>query len=402
EAEGEVSAMIGKVGLCLGEAAELTATRVLSDLPGEIRYRPLGVIAVVGPFNFPGHLPNGQIVPALLLGNTVVHKPSEKTPSTGTWMARCFEEAGLPSGVFNLVQGPAPVAVALVQHPDLDAILFTGSAAVGKRIVQANIERPERLIALELGGKNASIVLDDCDIEAAARQIAFAGYVTAGQRCSATSRVIATQRVAERLRKRIGDIASRIHVGYPGDPDVFMGPMISKEARAALADVGRRAEAHGFEPAPAGGELSVEGRNGWYVRPSLHLAPNPNAIFPGYTDEELFGPDMVLYTVSDLDEAIELANATRYGLVASVYTGSRERFEQAANELDTGVLHWNRSTAGASGRLPFGGIKQSGNHRPAGLTTGLSCSYAQGVLLAPRQEPLASWPGFNADSRLGS
>lgn len=399
EAKTEVDAMIGKVDLCLGDGAAWTADRRIEDLPGEIRFRPHGVIAVVGPFNFPGHLPNGQILPALLLGNSVVFKPSDKGACSGAWIARCLEEAGVPPGVFNLVQGDARVAERVVSHEDVDGILFTGSVAVGKRIVAANAERIDRLIALELGGKNASIVLDDCDLERAVRQLAFAAFATAGQRCTATSRVIVTRGIADRLSERLAEAAAKIVVGYPLEDGVFMGPVISEASRRSVLAAQQAARDAGFEPLAPGGEIEVSARRGWYLRPAVHRAPSLEVAARArdtYIGCEIFGPDLAIVPVSDLDEAIAVANDTPYGLSAAVYTSSPVAFEEAADRLRVGVLHWNRSTAGASGKLPFGGIKDSGNHRPAGILAGMACAYPLAVLLPPRSdEPLPSWPGLS-------
>jgi succinylglutamic semialdehyde dehydrogenase len=395
EARAEVDSMISKVDLALGEGARFTATESIDALPGEIRYRPLGVVAVIGPFNFPGHLPNGQIVPALLLGNCVVHKPSERTPSAGTWIARCLDEAGLPAGVFNLVQGPAESGRALGIHPGVNAVLFTGSAAVGQQIVRDNAAQPERLIALELGGKNAAIVLDDCDLERTARAIAFAAFATTGQRCSSTSRLIATTAIAEPLIDRIAEIARAIRVGHPLDPDIFMGPLISAQARSRLLAAQSLAERSGIETVVQGGAIEVPGREGFYVRPALRRARSPAQGVAGYSDEELFGPDLCAVVVPDLETAIAIANRSRFGLAASVFSHSRVAFDHAATELEVGVVHWNRSSAGASGRLPFGGAKLSGNHRAAGILTGLTCAYPQAVLLeAPIEGSLPTWPGL--------
>ncbi len=395
DATGEANALAGKVDLMLGEGAEPTRTKRLDDLPGEIRHRPHGVVAVIGPFNFPAHLPNGQIVPALLHGNTVVFKPSDKTPNAAVWMARCFEEAGFPPGVVNVVQGAVDEGKALVEHDDVDAILFTGSLPVGRSIVQANAHRPGRLIALELGGKNASIVLDDANVDRAVRQIAFAAYASSGQRCTATSRVYVTAGVADALVDGLSKAASSAVVGYPLDEGVFMGPVISEGSRRAMLDAQKRARDAGFEAIVEGGEHAVEGHEGWYVRPSLHRAPNADIRVDGYTHDELFGPDIAVYVVEDLDQAIALTNGTDYGLAAAVFTGSEESFEHAADHLRVGVLHWNQSSAGASGRLPFGGVKGSGNHRPAGIYAGMFCAWPQAVRLTPPDDaPLPSWPGL--------
>ncbi len=396
EARTEVSAMIAKVDVSISEGLRFTQTEVLADLPGEIRYRPHGVAAVIGPFNFPGHLPNGQIVPALLLGNSVVFKPSEKGPVTAAWMARCFAEAGLPRGVVQVVQGDGVVARRLVGHEGVDAVLFTGSVHVGKRILADTAHTPGKLVALELGGKNASIVLDDADVERAAREIAFSAFATAGQRCTATSRVMVHRAVAARLVERLAAAAERAVVGYPFAEGVFAGPVISLEARDRFLLAIEAARAHGFEARAKGGALEVSGRRGGYLRPSVHVAPAAGARAPGYTDSELFGPDLAVHVVNDDAEALALANATSFGLAAAVYTSSADRFEAFADELEVGVVHWNRSSAGASGRLPFGGVKDSGNHRPAGILAGLQCASPVGVYLAPpASSSLPVWPGLD-------
>ncbi|MGZ3424250.1 MAG: aldehyde dehydrogenase family protein [Polyangiales bacterium] len=395
EAKTEVGAMISKVDLSIGEGASYTRDVKLDDLPGEVRHRPHGVLAVVGPFNFPGHLPNGQIVPALLAGNTVVFKPSEKGAGTAVLMARCYDEAGFPAGTFNVVQGEAHVARAIVGHPGIDGILFTGSVAVGKAIAAANADRPGRLIALELGGKNASIVLDDCDLERTAREVAFSGFATAGQRCTCTSRVIVTLGVADALIAKLAAAAKSARVGHPFEEGVFMGPVISRGSRDAILVAQEKARAAGFTAAAPGGIAQVEGREGWYLRPAVHVAPSSKTKVAGYTDHELFGPDLSVFVVDTLDEAIALADDTPYGLAAAVFTKDREAFEACADRLRVGVLHWNRSSAGASSRLPFGGVKDSGNHRPAGILAGAACSYPMGVLLPPKTEPaLPTWPGL--------
>lgn len=395
EARTEAQAMIAKVDLTLGEGARFVRDLRVEDLPGEIRHRPLGVIAVLGPFNFPGHLPNGQLVPALLTGNTVVFKPSDKGVMTAATMARCFDEAGFPPGVFNLVQGGVPVAEHLVTHPGVDGILFTGSLAVGQRIVAANAHRPHVLVALELGGKNASLVLDDADLERAVREIAFSGFATAGQRCTATSRVIATRAIAGALGARLAAAALSAKVGHPDEAGVFMGPLISEAAREALLAAQRKAREAGFEPLAPGGAFEAS-RRGFYVRPAVHRAPLGLHRLDGYTDVELFAPDLCLLVVDDVAQALEVANDSPFGLSASVFTSSAEAFERCADELDVGVLHWNRSSAGASGRLPFGGLKASGNHRPAGILMGASCVSPVGILLPPKEPaPLPSWPGLS-------
>lgn len=393
EAKTEVQAMITKVDVTLTEGAAFTKDHRVDDLPGEIRHRPHGVVAVIGPFNFPGHLPNGQIVPALLTGNTVVFKPSDKGPLTAALMAKCYEAAGFPPGVFNVVQGAVPVAEHLVTHPGIDAILFTGSVPVGQKIVAANAHRPGVLVALELGGKNASLVFDDADLERTVREVAFSGFATAGQRCTATSRIYVTKGIADAFCERLVTAAKNVVVGHPADDGVFMGPLISEATRKQLLSAQKLAVSGGYEALVTGGIFDARTR-GFYVKPSVHRTTGAGTV-RGYSDTELFAPDLAVHVVDDVDEAIVHANETLFGLSAAVFTKSAELFERAADSLRVGVLHWNRSSAGASGRLPFSGVKASGNHRPAGILMGTSCVYPMGVLLPPKADaPLPSWPGI--------
>jgi succinylglutamic semialdehyde dehydrogenase len=395
EARAEVDAVASKIDVVLGEGARVTETRDLPDVPGRVEARPLGVLAVIGPYNFPAHLPNGQIVPALALGNTVVVKPSERAPSACTLLAECAHEAGFPAGVFNVVQGARDSSAKLSAHDGIDGVLFTGSYAVGRAIVAANASRPERLIALELGGKNVALVEADADVERAARLIAFAAFATAGQRCTATSLCYVHRSIEAELSDRIAVAARTLRVGHVLDGGVFMGPVITADARARISDALGRARAAGYDALVAGGETEVAGRRGHYLRPSVHRARDASTWVAGYTDEELFGPDLAVHPVDDLEEAVGLANAGKYGLAASIFTARAGRFDALAADLEVGVVHHNRSSAGATGRLPFGGVKRSGNHRPGGISMGASCAFSQALYLEPAPGgPLPSWPGL--------
>jgi succinylglutamate-semialdehyde dehydrogenase len=396
EARTEVQAMIAKVDVTLGEAMRFTETERLDTLPGEISHRPHGVLAVVGPFNFPGHLPNGQFVPALALGNVVVFKPSEKAPLTAKLVAECMHAAGVPEGVFQVLQGGRDIAEYLVSHEALDGIFFTGSTAVGEKILAANAHRPGRLVALELGGKNASLVFGDADLERAAREIAFSAFATAGQRCTASSRLYVVHTHANELADRLARAANGAKTGHFDDPSVFLGPMISAPSRDALFAAQALAERRGVDRIAGGGIADVPGFDGHYVRPAVHRAKDANVVVPGFTDVELFGPDITIYPVDSEEEAVARANDSRFGLVTAVFTQSAERFRAAAAELEVGVVHWNRSSAGASGRLPFGGLRASGNHRPAGILAGAQTVAPVGVYLSPAGgAPLPSWPGLS-------
>jgi succinylglutamic semialdehyde dehydrogenase len=327
---------------------------------GACQFRPLGVMAVIGPFNFPAHLPNGHWVPALLLGNTVVFKPSDRTPATGQVIAEIVEEAGFPAGAFNVVQGGAEVASALVAHEGIDGVLFTGSFPVGRRILEANLDRPGRMIALEMGGSNAAIVWDDADLRRAVIECVRGAYATTGQRCTCTRRIIVHQAMADRFVTAFCKLASTAIVAPGNDPEpVFMGPLVTQASRAAVLD--RQAEL-----ARRGGRVLLEAatfdRPGWFVGPGLMQVDR----FDRASDCETFGPLAQVSVVSSLEQAIEQANASDYGLVAAVFTASEPVWKSCIEQLRVGCLNWNTGTAGASSKLPFGGLGRSGNLRPAG------------------------------------
>jgi succinylglutamic semialdehyde dehydrogenase len=393
EARQEASLLAAKIDSTLGEGLRLIATHAPPGVSGEWRYRPHGVLAILGPFNFPVHLPNGHVVPALLTGNTVVLKPSELTPAVGALYARIVDEAGLPPGVFNLVQGGRAVGEALARDAAVDGILFTGSLAVGSALARANADRPGKLLALELGGKNAGVVLDDADLDLAVYGVAYGAFATAGQRCSATSRCVVARRLLEPFTLRLVRLASGLGVGHFDDPAVFMGPLISERARATFLEALRRAPDEGAV-ARLAPRIPEVGRRGHYLRPSVHEVVRrlPDS---HYQRDELFGPDVALYAVDSDEEALAVANDSRFGLCASVYTASRERFERLAQGLRAGVVNWNSPTVGASGKLPFGGVGDSGNHRPAGIFSSLYCAWPMAVSYGPATlDPKTIAPGI--------
>lgn len=397
ECKGEASLLAGKVDITLETSPNNALSRVTPfDLElsasrrGACNFRPHGVMAVLGPFNFPAHLPNGHIIPALALGNTIVFKPSDKAPATGQKLAELFDQAlrdcGAPAGVVNLVQGGAAIAAHLVAHPDLDAIALTGSWGVARKILEANLDRPGRLIALELGGSNPAIVMPDADLRQAAIEITRCAFNTTGQRCTSTRRAIIHEAVAPKLIKAIAHAASQIAVGPPRSASpTFMGPIISDAMLRAV---------HAFQAraARAGAEVLVESTvidapwttGGHYLTPSLIRVPRftrepadllaQGDIHPG-ADEEIFGPLLRVAIVKDLDEALEQANATRYGLAASIFTREPAAVDRFLHEVRAGCLNVNTGTAGASSKLPFGGTGLSGNHRPAGSFALDYCAY---------------------------
>lgn len=371
EAKTEVDAMIAKVPISI----ELLTQRRSStqfDLPGALattHYRPIGVLAVLGPFNLPGHLPNGHIVPALLGGNTIVFKPSELTPGIGEHLVETLEEAGLPAGVINLVQGARTVGQALVSDPQIDGVLFTGSYSGGRAIAHALADRPETLLALEMGGNNPLVVEQVKNLEAAVVQTLLSAFITAGQRCTCARRLIVPRgEWGDRFLGRLVDRMRCLRVGLQSDmPECFVGPMISSEAADRLRHAERKLiESGGRSLVP----LETDERSAALLRPGLI---DVSAVRHD-GDEELFGPLLQVIRVDDFDAGIKEANHTRYGLSAALFSDDRTHFERFAREVRAGVINWNRQTTGASGKLPFGGLGHSGNHRPAGAWAADYCS----------------------------
>jgi succinylglutamic semialdehyde dehydrogenase len=380
EARTEAQACSAKATITVEDGMKLVAAFAApGQANAECRFRPHGVLAVLGPFNFPVHLANGHILPALACGNAVVLKPSEVAPHSAEVYARCLEEAGVPAGVFNLVQGGPAVGAALSTHAGVDGVLFTGSWNVGQAIAKATLGHT-KILALEMGGKNAAIVLPDADPDKALYDTLFSAFVSAGQRCTAASRaiVVGPESAADRFAARIASLAKQIRIGHPFDDGVFMGPLASEPAMAKF-EAGVRSS--GAETVLESRRISPRGLRGCYVTPSVHRVRQRTG--SPYEREELFGPDLAVYAARDEGEAVQICNATEYGLAASVHTRSADAFERCLRELECGVVNWNAPTVGASGRLPFGGLKRSGNHRPAGLFSTLYCAAPVAILKGP-------------------
>jgi succinylglutamic semialdehyde dehydrogenase len=392
ESNREVDRLIAKVEEMIASGLKRVrpfSVEVDRGVKGECIWRPLGVLAVIGPFNFPAHTPASHLVPALLLGNTVVFKPSEFTPFVGQVIAECFDAAGFPPGVFNLVQGGASVGVRLVAHPGVAGILFTGSTAAGQAIKKATLDS-QQLLALEMGGKNAAIVLEDAALDLAAREIAQSAFSMAGQRCNATSRVILHRKVAKPFLDQFLPLVERVRIGYPLEPDVLMGPLISHDAVAKLQKYVKLAEEEGFEMIRPGKATGLWGkRRGYYATPSVHLCERPEKNHSAhYRKEEIFGPNVAVYLVKDEEQAVAINNEVPYGLITSVFTRNPARFRRLFPKIDTGMVNLNRGTIFSSGKLPFGGTKSSGSFRPAGLFSPYYCAYPVAVLQDSR--PLAA------------
>ncbi|WNK21032.1 succinylglutamate-semialdehyde dehydrogenase [Halomonas piscis] len=372
EARTEVGAMIGKVGFSLQAYAERTGERekTVGEARAVLRHRPHGVMAVFGPYNFPGHLPNGHIVPALLAGNSVVFKPSEQAPLSADLTLQCWLEAGLPAGVINLVQGGVPVGQALAGAPDIDGLLFTGSARVGGMLHRQFAGQPDKILALELGGNNPLVVKSVPDQRAAVLTILQSAFASGGQRCTCARRLLVPEgEVGDRLIEALVDAASRLRVAEPFDeqhPPFYAG-LVSAAAADGLLETQRALEAQGAT----------------VLRRMERLVDGTSLVSPGIVDvtgldvpdEEHFGPLLTVHRYPDWDEAVRLANATRYGLSAGLIGGARADWDDFLLRIRAGIVNWNRQTTGASGDAPFGGVGDSGNHRPSAYYAADYCAY---------------------------
>lgn len=369
DARGEVSAMVAKVDISIDaykdRCKELSNT--LGHTQSITRFKPQGVVAVFGPFNFPGHLPNGHIVPALLAGNSVLFKPSELTPFTGQKLVELYHEAGIPRECVQIVQGGPALGKALIEHPDIDGFFFTGSAKTGMILQEALSKRPGKILALEMGGNNPLVISKTEHIEAAVRNTIQSAYLSAGQRCTCARRliVIENQPFIELLQKRISEITAGI---YTDSPEPFMGPVINEASAARLLQAQEQLEKHG-------GKVLVRMKKLKNNLPLLSPAFIDVTNIKERSDEEYFGPFLQLIRVANFDEAITEANATRYGLIAGLIGDSRQEYDVFWNRVKTGLINWNSPLTGASSKAPFGGIKLSGNFRPSAYFAADYCSY---------------------------
>jgi len=361
EAKLEVQTLLNRFDLV--KAAIASDVKAGQVAPGEtLRFQPLGVVGVIGPFNYPLHLCHAHVVPALLAGNTVVVKPSDITPLCGQRYAEAALAAGLPAGVLNVVVGAGEVGAAMVAAAPIRGLCFTGSWTVGRRILEGALDRPELLVALEMGGKNICVVLDDAALRQAVHEVAVGAYLSAGQRCTGTERVLVHRKIADRFIEGLARVARSLKFGNPEDASVFAGPLATQGGLTKLEAAIETAKKAGAEPIVAGAKQS----GGYYRSASLHRLPDGVHHVAGYTDLEVFGPDLCVEVIDSDDEAIAVIEASRYGFANAVFTGSAVRFEQFFARTRSGILNRNRSTNLASPKLPFGGVGASGNYRPAG------------------------------------
>lgn len=374
EAKLEIATMINKFDLTVQAYQErCTTTKNLfgksKDTFNVVRYKPHGVVAVYGPYNFPGHVPNGHIMPALLAGNTVVFKPSEMTPLISEEIVMLWQSAGLPRGVMNLVQGKSGTGIALANNPKINGIFFTGSSKTGKALHKNYAGNPGKILALELGGNNPLLVFEPSDVKAAVNVIVNSAFNSAGQRCTCARRLILPRgAVYDTIIETLVSVCSRLKIGDPRDESNFMGPVISAaqadrilSAQSSLLGKGAKVllEARKLEQGPA------------YLSPGILDVSGVQEVI----DEEFFGPLLQVYRVDTWDQAIELANATNYGLSAGLISDNKELYRDFFLRIEAGLIYWNNQLTGASSTAPFGGIKDSGNFNPSGYFAVDYCSY---------------------------
>jgi succinylglutamic semialdehyde dehydrogenase len=385
DARTEVTAVMNKVDISVAAYSERTGQRRLEAALGarqSVRHKPHGVMAVLGPYNFPAHLPNGHIVPALLAGNGVLFKPSEKTPAVGEMLIGFYHEAGVPEDAVRLVLGGPDEGKALTAHADVNGILFTGSAQTGIAINRQFAADPGKILALEMGGNNPIILWDTPDIASAAVLVVQSAFLSSGQRCTAASRLIVKEELADLLVGEVKKIADRLIVDHPhADPAPFMGPVIDNRAADQLTESFLYLMSHGGRPIK---HLVRPVADRPFLTPAIidvtNMAERP--------DVELFGPILQVVRVADFPAAIAEANNSRYGLSASLIGGSPEQYNQFWANIRAGIVNWNRPTNGASSSAPFGGVGISGNHRPSAYYAADYCAYP--VVSAEIEQPRAS------------
>jgi len=372
ETKTEVGAVINKVEISVNAYADRTPQKKLEANLGNkvaVRHKPHGVLAVLGPFNFPAHLPNGHIVPALIAGNAVVFKPSEKTPASGAFLVDCYHDAGVPKGAVRLLIGGPEQGKALASQPGIDGLLFTGSARAGSALHKQFADTPGKILALELGGNNPIVAWNVKDFDAAAAIIVQSAFLSAGQRCTAVRRLIVEDGKHEPLIEKIVKLVDRMIVGEPfADPQPFMGCVIDNASADHLQEQWVALMMKGGRPIIRL-ERPDDGKP--FLTPALIDVTDAKDL----PDEEMFGPVLQIIRVKDFDQAIDEANNTRFGLAASLLGGSPEQYDKFWANIRAGVINWNKPTNGAPSTAPFGGVGMSGNHRPSAFYAADYCAY---------------------------
>lgn len=392
ETRTEVAAMIGKIDISIRAYQERTGEKENPMPQGRafIRHKPHGVVAVFGPYNFPGHLPNGHIVPALLAGNTVVFKPSEMTPKVAEATVKLWQEAGLPAGVLNLLQGEVATGKAVAAHQELDGLFFTGSSRTGHFLHQQFSGRPDKILALEMGGNNPLIVTEVADINAAVHDIIQSAFISAGQRCTCARRLYLPQDAqGDAILARLLEVTANLKVGLYDDEDQpFIGAMISNKVALGMLAV----------------EQQLAELGGKVLLPMRLLAEGTGLLTPGIIectkaaalpDEEHFGPLLKVFRFSDFDDAIRQANNTSFGLSAGLLSDNEALYQRFFRRIRAGIVNWNRPITGASSAAPFGGIGGSGNHRASAYYAADYCAYPVASVELPQLElPAQLSPGL--------
>jgi succinylglutamic semialdehyde dehydrogenase len=357
EARTEVTTVAGKVDIAIRAHFERTGEKTTQTgaFSQTLRHKPHGILAVLGPYNFPAHLPNGHIVPALLAGNTVIFKPSELTPHTAVFMASLWAAAGLPEHVLQVIVGDGSTGKMLAMHEGIDGLLFTGSAHTGFALNAQFAATPQKILALEMGGNNPLLAWDVEDVAAAASLIVTSAFQTAGQRCTCARRLIVENGPrGTAVIEAVAALAKRLTIGAQyDDPQPFMGPVISNHAADSLQMAFAKLEGREILP------LARPRKDRPYLRPAiLDVTDSREQI-----DEELFGPVLQITRVSTFAAALEAMNATRFGLAAGLIGGDDALFRSFWAATRAGIVNWNRPLTGASSAAPFGGVGASGNHR---------------------------------------
>ncbi|MBT5094986.1 MAG: aldehyde dehydrogenase family protein [Halobacteriovoraceae bacterium] len=390
EARTEAGALAAKVNVTLGDSLKRIEDKLYPDImantQGLVTNRPIGPCLVIGPFNFPCHLANGQILSALLAGNSVIFKPTGRALYCGQLMLECFDEAGFPPGVINLINGRGNVATELMKEKEIKGIFFTGSTGVGRHIMQTTHGDFNKMVALEMGGKNCSIVHSDANTKQALAELIKACFLTTGQRCTSTSIIAIHRSLQNQFIEQFHQVAKRIIVDHPVEwqREPFMGPLVDQNAKQSYLDFMQLGAKEGAEAIMPGVSLELK-HPGHYVSPSIHLLEKPQ--FDGsFFKEEIFGPNCTFVPYDTIEEAIAINNAGDYGLAAGVFTADDEVFSKCLSELENGVINRNRSSVGANSRLPFGGVKNSGNYRPAAVATIDACVHPVACLQVPANE----------------
>ena len=392
EARTEVATMANKIDISVQAYNARTgeSSAKVADGDAVLRHRPHGVFGVFGPYNFPGHLPNGHIVPALIAGNTIVFKPSEYAPRTAIKTVQMWEKAGLPAGVINLVNGGRDTGIALGQNSLLDGVLFTGSCQTGVQLHRQFGGQPGKMLALEMGGNNPLVVWDVKDVDAAVHHTIMSAFVSAGQRCTCARRLIVQDTPAgQAFIARLVDVAAKLSVGASNaEPQPFMGPVVSSAVAARLVQA----------------QADMVAKGGKTLLQMKHIEPNTGFVSAGIVDvtdakgipdEEWFGPLLQVIRVFDFASAVKVANATEFGLAAALLSDDEALWKRFNVQARAGIVNWNRPTTGAASSVPFGGVGQSGNHRPSAYYAADYCAYPVASIETPVLEmPAKLSPGL--------